>query len=326
MKLSFLRFLLVGLISSFFISTLVAATYDLPSEDEDLIGETQTITTKYEDTFVLLGRRYNLGFEELRIANPGIDPWLPGEDTTLLLPTRYILPDAPRKGIVINIAEMRLYFYPKPRPTEKAVVVTYPISIGRGEWQTPLAITKITNKVKNPIWYPTETIRKEHAERGDQLEKIVPSGPDNPLGEFALKLGLPTYLIHGTNRPSGIGMQVTHGCIRMYPEDIESLFLTTSVGTPVYIVNQPYKAGWHKEKLYLEVHPPLDQGEKTVNQSRDLTPVVKTLVEAMQGHTDGILDWKQIMQLINTPNGTPELVKFQHKNKQSSLNQLALRQ
>jgi L,D-transpeptidase ErfK/SrfK len=225
---------------------------------------------------------------------------------------------------VVNIAEMRLYYYPKSKAGEKAVVITHPISIGRGDWQTPLAITHITTKVKNPRWYPPETIRKEHAERGYPLEKIVPAGPDNPLGLFALKLGLPSYLIHGTNRPSGIGMQVTHGCIRMYPEDIESLFLTASVGTPVYIVNQPYKAGWFREALYLEVHPPLEEGEKPPpEQSRDLTPVVRTLVEAIKGRTDGTLDWKQVAKLAANPSGIPVDVKFQQEKWESELNRIA---
>jgi L,D-transpeptidase ErfK/SrfK len=314
----------LSLIGLLFSSCLTAATYDLPSQEESLIGGAHHITAEFEDTFVHLGRHYNLGFEEIRIANPGVDPWLPGEGTPLVLPTLFILPNTPRKGIVVNTAEMRLYYYPKPKAGEKAVVITHPISIGRGDWQTPLATTQITTKVKNPIWYPPETIRKEHADRGNPLEKIVPSGPDNPLGSFALKLGLPSYLIHGTNRPSGIGMQVTHGCIRMYPEDIESLYLTATVGTPVTIINQPYKAGWFRDVLYFEAHPPLEQGEKTPEQPRDLTPLVRILVEAMKGREEGTLDWKQVTKLAANPSGIPIDVKFQQENWRSSVNRIAL--
>lgn len=303
---------------------LHAATFDLPQMGDGIVGELTNISAKHEDTFVQLARRYGLGYQAIRNANPSVDPWLPGENTELILPTRFILPDAPLKGIVINIAEMRLYYYPKSKSGSTAKVVTYPISIGRGDWQTPLGTTKITRKVQNPTWYPPESIRKEHAERGDPLEKVVPSGPDNPLGQFAMKLALPGYLIHGTNRPSGIGMQVTHGCIRMFPEDIEVLYRAADVNTPVHIVNQPFKAGWLGDELYLEVHPSLEKGEKAPEASQVHTPLIRSIVNATRERPNYTVDWDQVMRIATQARGIPVSIRAKPKLKQQPTSFVAL--
>jgi L,D-transpeptidase ErfK/SrfK len=233
-----------------------AAEFDV-SPDQDLVGRVRVIEARYEDTFVTLARTYDLGYEELRSANPDVDAWLPGEGTKIVLPTQYVLPRAPRRGIVINVPELRLYYFPANEPGK---VITHPISIGRMDWSTPLGTTTIVDKVPNPSWYPPQSIREEHAARNEPLPTVVPPGPQNPLGQFALRLGLPGYLIHGTNKPAGVGMRVTHGCIRLFPEDIEAMFESVPVGTPVRIVNQPYKLGWATDgSLYLEAHPPLSE-------------------------------------------------------------------
>jgi len=232
------------------------------AKGQDLVGETQVIFARHENTFSAIGRQYNLGYEEMRSANPGVDQWLPGEGTAIYLPTQSILPEGSREGIVVNVPAMRLYYF----TTEKAAVQgapavlkvsSHPIGIGVEGWATPFGEAKVTEKVKDPIWYVPSSIRKEHAERGDPLPSVVPPGPDNPLGAYALTLSLPSYLIHGTNKPAGVGMRSSHGCIRLYPEDIEALFSRVPRGTPVRIVNQPVLAGWRDGQLYLEVHPPL---------------------------------------------------------------------
>lgn len=233
--------------------------YPLPPPDVDVVGEIRIDYARYEDTLLEIARRNGLGYEEIRNANPGVDPWLPGAGTPIVLPTRHILPDAPRDGLVLNVPEMRLYYYPRPGRGEKPVVMTFPVSVGRMDWRTPLGTTRVTAKQKNPAWYPPESIRREHAARGDYLPGMVPPGPDNPLGHRVLRLGLPAYLIHGTNNPNGIGMRVTHGCVRMYPEDVERLYDIVPVGTPVHIVNQPVKAGWFAGTLFLEAHPGLEE-------------------------------------------------------------------
>lgn len=236
-----------------------SATFILPPPDIDLVGEIRVVRAEQEDTLIDIARRYSLGYEEIVKANPGVDRWVPGKGTPIVLPTRYILPDTPREGIVLNVSEMRLYYYPKPEPGKKPVVITFPVSIGRMDWKTPLGETTIVRKQEDPPWYPPESIKAEHAADGEILPDMIPGGPDNPLGRYALRLGIPGYLIHSTNKPYGIGMRVTHGCVRMYPENIEKLFPLVAVGTPVRIVNQPAKIGRLADVLFLEAHSPLEE-------------------------------------------------------------------
>jgi L,D-transpeptidase ErfK/SrfK len=252
-------FELAGFLVLFITSTVgYAESFVLPPEDVSLIGGFQYTTAKHEDTLLDIARRHDVGQREIVVANPDVDRWLPREGTRVFLPKRYILPDAPRSGLVLNIAEMRLYYYPPGRKWGVRKVYTYPISIGRMDWTTPLGATRIVNKVKNPAWRPPVSIKKEHAAAGDPLPDVIPAGPDNPLGDYAMRLGIPGYLIHGTNKPLGVGMQVSHGCVRMLPEDIEQLFPEVNVGTAVHIVNQPIKVGGAVDTLYIEVQPPLD--------------------------------------------------------------------
>jgi lipoprotein-anchoring transpeptidase ErfK/SrfK len=183
---------------------------------EDVIGQVSVVRVHNQDTLSDIARAYHLGYEEILHANPGVDPWLPGEGTRVILPTQHILPDAPRVGLVLNIPEMRLYYYPKPSKGKPPMVATFPVSIGRMDWTTPLGLTRVTAKVINPAWYPPASIRAEHEQEGQELPPKVAAGPDNPLGQYALQLGRTGYLIHGTDRPYGIGMRATHGCIRLY--------------------------------------------------------------------------------------------------------------
>src|SRR6185503_8261098 len=212
-----------------------AAEYLLPPNGDTVIGVVTAAVAEHEDTLLDIGRRFGVGYEEIMAANPGIDPWLPGAGTEVLIPSRFILPDAPREGIVVNLPEHRLYYFPPAHADEPRTVRTYPISTARMDWKTPLGVTRIVTKEHMPNWYPPESVRREHEERGDPLPKVVPPGPDNPLGEHKMRLAIPggAYLIHGTNRPAGVGMQVTHGCIRMYPEDVAELFALVAINTKV---------------------------------------------------------------------------------------------
>lgn len=262
-----------------------------------------------------IARRHGLGYWEILYANRGVDTWIPGEGTEILLPTRFILPPVPREGIVLNIPEMRLYYFPKPGKDENPVVITYPISIGRMDWQTPIGLTRIASKVRNPAWYPPASIRDEHAEDGRPLPKVVPPGPNNPLGAYALALALPGYLIHGTNKPIGVGMRVTHGCIRLYPEDIEVMFGDVPVNTQVRIINQPYKIGWIADTLYLEVHPPLEEDEEMI--ARDMTAVTEILVAATKGRIVPV-DWGEVRSIFEAATGIPTAMS-KLERRQSSL-------
>jgi len=218
------------------------------------VGHLKALDAAYEDTFVKLAREYNLGYVEMRAANPHVDPWLPGEGTRIILPSLHLLPDAPQDGIVINLPEMRLYVFEKPGQPP----ATYPIGIGREGLDTPLGTTRVTNKREGPTWRPTARMRSEDP----SLPEVVPPGPDNPLGSHAIYLGWPEYLIHGTHKPFGIGRRISSGCIRMYPEDIPHVFDVAKSGMRVTVVDQPVKAGWIGDFLYMEAHPTIDQADR----------------------------------------------------------------
>ncbi len=289
-----------------------AAVYDLGDGDStQVIGEDLHIKTRYSDTLYDIARQYGLGSEEIIRANPGVDPWLPGEGTSIVIPGRRILPPGLRDGIVVNLPEHRLYYFPKPRRKhDKRVVVTYPVSIGKMDWKTPLGLTRVIQKIKLPYWYPPESVRKEHAEEGDPLPKIVPPGPDNPLGAFAMRLDVHPgdYLIHGTNNPLAVGMPVTHGCIRMYPEDVAALFPTVPVGTKVHLINDPLKVAYVEGELLLEVHPPVDAQGQTIEP--ELTQFEQLLNDALGTSTTAI-NWDYAIATLKTANGIPVTVGLQ---------------
>jgi L,D-transpeptidase ErfK/SrfK len=232
------------------------------SPDDSVVGELQMTKVEGEDTFSDIARRFNLGYEELVHANPGIDPWLPGEGREIVLPTQYVLPNAPREGLVINLPQLRVFYYPKVREGEPQQVITHPIGIGKVGWSTPEGSTKVISKTKDPTWFPPASVRKEHREAGDPLPAKVPPGPDNPLGAYMMTLGWPSYLIHGTNKAYGVGMRSSHGCIRFYPEDIAQLYGDIPIGTKVTVVNQPLVLGWHHDAMYLQAFPVLEDDQR----------------------------------------------------------------
>ncbi len=263
-----MHFLKLGVFYLLWLHTviLLADTYIAPPEGEDLIGRIQQTQTKHEDTLLDVARQFDLGQNEILLANPGVDRWIPGEKTRVLLPTRFILPNAPRQGVVVNIPEMRLYYFSVDKQ-KKSIVTTHPISVGRMYWNTPLGLTRIIAKQKDPSWRPPESIKEEHAMDGDILPDVVPPGPDNPLGQYAIRLAVPGYLIHSTNKPFGIGMRVTHGCVRMYPKDIAKLFGQVEIDTPVRIVNQQIKFGRSMDTLYIEVSPGLEENNMSYTEA-----------------------------------------------------------
>lgn len=290
------RLLLCFLIAS---PAALADRYLLDPAAGDLIGEPRQASARHEDTLLDLARRYKLGYDEIVNANPGVDPWLPGAGVRIELAKLRILPAAERRGIVINLPEHRLYFF-APDGSE---VYSYPVSIGKMDWNTPLGSTRIVSKVKDPPWYPPESVRREHAAKGDILPAVVPAGPDNPLGRYAMRLAIPggAYLIHGTNRPAGVGMQVTHGCMRLYPEDIEALFGMAPVNTPVTIVNQPFKVGWRDGRLWVEVHPAL---KEDVVEPPTMTDLARLVVEAARQSLVPV-DWSAVQQAYLDARGMP---------------------
>lgn len=274
------------------------------------VGSMVTHVAKYEDTLVDLARKYDVGFVELRAANPDIDPWMPGENTKINIPSMHILPEGPRQGIVINLPEMRIYAYIKPgQPPFSA-----PLGIGREGLETPTGTTSVVNKRENPVWRPTARMRKEDP----TLPEVVPAGPDNPLGEHALYLGWSEYRIHGTNKPYGVGRRASSGCIRMYPEDIKALFPQIPVGTAVTVVDQPVKVAWIDDKLFVEAHSSLAQANKIENEGGlphyemtddDMAAIVRTA-----GDYAHLVDWGTVRKVIRERPGYPIVVAHRPSN------------
>ena len=284
----------------------MADTLRLPADGDNVVGAINLATVVGDEKVLDVVRAYDQGFNEVKIANPGIDMlgW-GGKGEELVIPSQYVLPDTPHEGVVLNVAEMRLYFYPKAKSGEPRVVITHPVAIGRENWTTPHGVTKVVAKIKDPVWVPPKSIRKEHLEDfGEVLPAVVPAGPDNPMGQFALKLGLPGYYIHGTDigKIDGIGMRVTHGCVRLYPKDISRIFAEVPVGTSVRIVNQPFKIGRLHDSLYLEAHPNLEDDPAA---KQDPYNVVVNLLIAALGDARSEIDWNQIRSAIAVRNGIP---------------------
>ncbi len=278
-----------------------AAGYPMPPAGEDLVGGTTVVMAKAGDTMATLANKHGVGFRQLVHANPRLDAWrlVPGQRVEL--PTSMLLPRAPRNGIVVNVPEMRLYYF----PDDGANVFVYPVAVGRVDWKTPLGTTQVQAKVRDPVWHPPESIRIEHAAKGDPLPEVVPPGPDNPLGAFALRLGWPDVLIHGTNMPlGGIGMPVTHGCIRLYPQDIKTLFDQVAVGTAVAFIDEPYKIGRHNGRWHVEAHAILSENPH-VRGPRDVTP---TLQKLKAWEAPGI-DWNKVATAIRQSDGLPTIVQ-----------------
>ncbi len=283
---------------------ILAASYPLPPPEEAVIGEVVALPGERRDTLSDIARRYNVGWDAIRQANPDVDAWMVGRDVAIILPTQYILPAGPRSGIVLNLAEMRVYYYPPAKAGQRREVITYPASIGRMDWRTPLGQTTIVRKNKDPVWNPPASIKREHAEKGDFLPDTVPAGDDNPLGRHALYLGHAGYLIHGTNRPYGIGMRVTHGCVRLYPEDVEELFSLVPVGTRVQMLDQPFKAGWKDNVLYVEAHPAFNE-EAEPEAHKDISPIRQVVLDAVRDQPHTPIDWLEVELIARKATGVP---------------------
>lgn len=284
-----------------------ALDYPMPQPGDDMVGSVFIEYTKAKDTLSDVARRWDVGFDEIVEPNRNVDPWLPGEGTKVVVPTFFILPSGPRDGIVINVPEMRLYYFPKGGKE----VITYPTGAGREGWDSPLGESKIVSKKEKPTWRPPKSILKEHEEKGDPLPEVVGPGPENPLGEYAMYMGFSGYLLHGTHRPYGVGMRVSHGCIRLYPEDIQALFPLVPVGTKVRIVSEPYKVGWREGRLYVEVHGlGDDEGGKATDLS--MTGLVRAVIKAL-GDRDIELDWEKMKLAVEEQSGLPVLISLPGK-------------
>jgi L,D-transpeptidase ErfK/SrfK len=272
-----------------------ADIYRLASTSDSVIGTPFYVKASAKHTLLDIGRHHGAGFDEMEQANPSVDMWVPGDGAEVMVPAQHVLPNGPREGIVVNLAEKRMFYYRSPTEIE-----TFPIGVGRDGWETPVGSYSIIEKTENPTWTPPASIRKKYAEEGKTLPAVVPAGPDNPLGAYRLRLSNPSYLIHGTNKPWGVGMPVSSGCMRMFPEDIDHLFGKVEVGTPVKVVDQPFKIGWLGDGLYLEVNAHSDAAKG--KSAREIVP-------ASIASADGVtIDWDEVQKAIGENAGLPRLV------------------
>jgi L,D-transpeptidase ErfK/SrfK len=275
--------------------------------DQDIVGVVQITTTTKDDTLTDIARRFNVGYEEILRSNPKVDPWLPGADKQIVVPTEFILPNAPHEGIVVNIAAMRLFYFPPHKKGEPQVVITHPIGIGKVGWNTPEGVTKIVRRQKDPTWHVPVSVRKEHKENGEILDPVIGPGPDNPLGRYAFYLQWPSYLVHGTNKPAGVGLRSSHGCIRLYPEDIAQLFEMVPIGTEVRVVNQPFVFGWKDGQLYMQAFDVLEDDPRDWKKAQKKLlgkSLAVRLQKELKSHNEQV-NWTLVSDLSHSPRGVP---------------------
>ncbi len=286
-----------------------AAVYTLPAQGA-LIGRDQRIHSKSSDTLLAIARKYSVGYWEIQAANPHVDMWLPGQGTPVVIPGRYIIPPVAHEGIVVNLAAHRLFYFPRRSGHDRPVVITYPVSPGEKGWDTPTGVTRIVRKVPHPVWIPTPSILRAHAAAGDPIAHVWPAGPNNPMGEWALQTTLSggEIYIHGTNNPMAIGMAVTHGCVRLYPEDIAALFPVVPVGTKVTIVNDPILATLQDGRLYLSIHPPLHSQDVPAKPNFAL---ISRVIHRALGGANVAVDWARVRRMAARANGIPQLIGVQ---------------
>jgi len=300
--------------------------FEVEAKSGDVVGYVQKTIIGKEDTMPDIARRFDVGYEEMLLANPGVDPWLPGVGREVVVPTQFVLPGAPHEGLVVNVAAMRVFYYAPHKKGEPQLVYTHPIGIGRVGWKTPEGTTKIVGREKDPVWVVPKSVRDEHAEDGDMLPGKVPAGPDNPLGQYAFRLGWPSYLLHGTNKPYGVGMRSSHGCMRMYPEDIAVFFDLIPIGTKVTVVNQPYLFGWRNGTLYLQAYAVMEDDSRDWSKNRKrllanlLSPKLRQKIE----NQGGDIDWQRVGDLAHSPRAIPVPVTGAHDGLDAVLGQSLL--
>jgi L,D-transpeptidase ErfK/SrfK len=285
-------------------TTASAATYQLPLPADSVIGQIQTVHAQPGLSLDDIARQYDIGYYEILEANPHVNPQNIKPYETITIPSQFILPNTPREGIVVNLAELRLYYYPPGTHT----VQTYPIGIGMQGSNTPVGQYYIIEKEKNPVWYVPKQVQSAMIQQGWLLPRSVPAGPNNPLGDYAMRLNIPSYLIHGTNVPPTIGRRASAGCMHMFPEDIAYLFPQIALNTPVTIINQPFKAGWAGTQLYFQAREPLHEDKRTI-----LSNYSSLWNQAIQNAIAGItpppaINWQTVKQAGAEQSGIPVVI------------------
>ncbi|OAI49918.1 hypothetical protein AYO45_06795 [Gammaproteobacteria bacterium SCGC AG-212-F23] len=299
MKNFFLSCCGVVVISLSLTHSAIAATYSLPAPGNDIVGEVRYVSASSGETLLTVAQRNGIGVNQIMTSNPGMDLTTPlGSGTTVRIPAEFILPAISHRGIVINLPEMRMYYYPGD-----GTVRTYPVGIGRVGKTIPIQRTAVARKALNPTWTPPKDIRDWNAEQGITLPASMPAGPDNPLGPYAIYLRIPTFLIHSTIFPESIGKRASFGCIRMNEGDIKEFFPDMRAGLPVDIIDLPIKVGWYGNRVYLEAHPPLEERSHLSHAS--LNGVVRMIENTLPKNRMIMIDWQLVAHLVEDPDGVP---------------------
>lgn len=289
----------------------IAEKFDIPIDGSTVVGELRVITPDAENTLLDIARRFDLGHHEIVLANPTLDIWAPKPGSRVTIPTQFILPPKPWKGIIVNISQRRLFYFPPTKKGKVAQVITLPLSIAREGWSTPLGKTKIVAKHKDPGWFVPKSIQQEKLEEGEiDFPEYFPPGPDNPMGMLAIQTGFKSIFIHGTNRPWGVGMRTSHGCLHLYPEDAETLFPLISAGVPLRVIDQPFVVGVEAGQLVMTSYDPVTEYDATSNH---FTRAVLALAPWLDSQTkiyDSAydVDWGTVQNLVETRTVTPYFI------------------
>lgn len=298
----------------------LAATFDLPTDGSTVVGAPRVVIPIGDNTLLDIARKLDVGHHEITWANPGVDVWMPDDAERVVVPSQFILPPKPWTGIVLNISQRRLFYFPSAAKGQPAKVITFPVSIAREGWSTPLGVTKVVAKHKDPAWFVPKSIQAEHkADTGEEFPEYFPPGPDNPMGMLAIQLGFKSIFIHGTNRPWGVGMRTSHGCLHLYPEDAAELFPLMKAGIPVRVIDEPVVAGVSNGQLHLASYEPVAEYGTT----RDLmTRAVLALAPFLQASVQPLpdpkakpaktpppprytVDWDKVKMIIASPQTLP---------------------
>jgi L,D-transpeptidase ErfK/SrfK len=281
-----------------------AAVFDVPQGTDSIVGEVRVVQSSGDNTLLDIARHFDVGYDEITLANPEIDVWLPKPDQRIIVPTQFILPPKPWAGVIINIPQRRLFYFPPPKKGETAKVVTFPIGIAREDWETPLGQSFVKSKQKDPAWFVPKSIRKEHLDaEGVELPEYFPPGPNNPMGMLAVETGFKSIFVHGTNRPWGVGMRVSHGCLHLYPEDAASFFDSVAVKTPLRVINEPVLVGRRDTELRVAMYRPvIEYGPPPSRMTLAATALMPYLQEMkMSAMPTYDLDWARLQSLADSP-------------------------
>jgi L,D-transpeptidase ErfK/SrfK len=303
-----LRWIMAFITSWAVIQPLLADTFDVPVDGSTLVGRVKVVVPRLDNTLLDIARQLDVGHHEITLANPGVDVWVPRHDENIVVPSRYILPPKPWKGIIINIPQRRLFYFPEPLKGKPAKVMTYPVSIAREGWSTPLGESTVLAAHKDPAWFVPKSIREEHRKAGDvDFPEYFPPGPDNPMGMLAIQTGFPGIFIHGTNRPWGVGMRTSHGCLHLYPEDAAEIFPLMKRGIPVRVIDQPFVVGTDGREVFLTSHEPVAEYPGTRNLHSRAVLAVSEFIAADQKSASPRfdVDWDKVEAAAKTLQPVP---------------------